>query len=284
MPNTVNGGPHGMHPISVNWVSDHADIVENGGAAQCQTCHGTDYRGTVLSRAGGDRKFATKFGTKSFFRGMEVSCYTCHDGLDSSDPSRRIPPSIANATLIAPKNGSASVTLNVSGTGSTVRINRQPAHGTVALNGRVATYFAEPGFVGPDNFTYVGSDAGGYVDSKTNGVVSVTVNPFSAALDSDGDGLPDLLEYALGLTPNFPSISGVTRPTVQTFSGTPYITMDIARFLPPPDATIRIEVSADNLNWSPATIITNTPSLLKARDTVPYGAASRYMRVRVTRP
>ena len=57
MPNTPNGGPHGMHTIGQSWVGSHGDSINSlpGGVAACAICHGTDYRGTVLSRAQADR-------------------------------------------------------------------------------------------------------------------------------------------------------------------------------------------------------------------------------------
>jgi hypothetical protein len=70
MPNTVTGGPHGMHPISANWADDHADVVEQGGVLQCRVCHGSDLRGTVLSRALGNRSFNNHFGLKTFLEGL----------------------------------------------------------------------------------------------------------------------------------------------------------------------------------------------------------------------
>ena len=54
-PQTVDGGPHGMHPVGAAWVERHPDVAEEGGAQRCRACHGADYRGTVLSRAKGDR-------------------------------------------------------------------------------------------------------------------------------------------------------------------------------------------------------------------------------------
>lgn len=285
MPKTTTGGPHGMHSISSNWVNNHADSARAVGLATCQACHGTDYRGTVLSRAATDRNFNTKYGTKKFTRGTEVSCYVCHNGVNSSNPSTLIPPAVANATLAVPANQSASLTLRASGTGSTVRISRQPNHGSVALNGLVATYFAEPGYNGPDNFAYIASDAGGYVDSTSAGIISVKVGTVTASLDSDGDGIPDLIEYALGLSPQFPSASDSTTPVLETFNGQHYLTLNIARFLPPSDATLRIEVSGDLKTWLPATVVTDNSSLLKARDPVSADSAlSRFMRVKVTTP
>jgi hypothetical protein len=44
-------------------VEDHGDLLEqNCGPGQFRACHGSDYRGTVLSRAQGDRTFTTTFG------------------------------------------------------------------------------------------------------------------------------------------------------------------------------------------------------------------------------
>ena len=166
-----------------------------------------------------------------------------------------------------------------------MKIVRQPNHGTVATNGLVATYYAELGYVGPDNFAYAASDSGGYVDSAAVGIVSVTIGSFSTSLDSDGDGLPDLVEYALGTSPNLPTISNATVPTVATFGWVRYLSMTLPRFLPPADATLGIEVSADLQTWSPAAVVTNTSSLLQARDTISADAAAhRFIRLKVTRP
>jgi hypothetical protein len=282
----ANKGPHGMHPIGDSWAKNHPDIAESVGVAQCRACHGTNDRGTVLSRASGDRTVTTsKFGAKAFWRGQEIGCYECHNGSNSSNPTTHTRPAISNGTLSIMAGGTGSLTLSASGTGSTFRIIRQPNHGSVALIGLVATYFAEPGYIGPDNFAYAASDSGSYVDSSTAGTVSVTVGALTASLDSDGDGIPDLVEYALGLSPQFPSTSGSTNPAIETFSGLRYLTLNIARFLPPSDATVSIEVSGDLQTWLPATVVTNSSSLLKARDPISADSATRrFIRLKVTRP
>jgi hypothetical protein len=275
-----------MHSISSNWVNEHEDSARAVGLTTCQACHGTDYRGTVLSRAAADRTFNTKYGTKQFTRGTEVSCYVCHNGVNSSNPSTHAPPAVANASLTVPANGSASLTLSATGTGSTVRIGRQPGHGAVSIEGNVATYHADSGFIGPDYFTYMASDSGGYVDSASAGVISVTVGSSAfGSLDSDGDGLTDLVEYALGTSPAFPTTSGVGSPAIEAFNGQRYLTLTIPRFLPPADANVSIEVSGDLQNWTPATIVTNTQSLIKARDLLPAnGDIRRFIRLKVSRP
>jgi hypothetical protein len=75
------GGPHGLHSIGQQWVSAHHDYVDRNGTSSCRTCHGTDYRGTVLSRAQGNRRFTIdEAGTISFTRGDVIGCYSCHNG------------------------------------------------------------------------------------------------------------------------------------------------------------------------------------------------------------
>lgn len=75
-PSTVNGGPHGLHPIGSSWVSTHPQVAQSSGATQCQPCHGTDYRGTILSKMKADRTLAGKY----FPAGTIIGCYSCHNG------------------------------------------------------------------------------------------------------------------------------------------------------------------------------------------------------------
>jgi hypothetical protein len=76
VPTTVSGGPHGLHPIGSSWVSRHQSVADGGGAAQCQVCHGTDYRGTILSKT----KAARTLAGRSFPAGTVIGCYSCHNG------------------------------------------------------------------------------------------------------------------------------------------------------------------------------------------------------------
>ena len=103
-------------------------------------CHGTDLRGTELSRALADRTFTTEMGTRKFSRGTKVSCYACHNGPGSESRTTKAAPAVASAKLQVPANGTASITLTAKATGAKVRITKQPMHGTVALSGLVATY------------------------------------------------------------------------------------------------------------------------------------------------
>jgi len=79
VPNTVAGGPHGMHPVGDSWLKQHEKPAESD-PSQCKVCHGADYKGGILSGTFTDRSFKTKWGTKNFDKGHQVSCYDCHNG------------------------------------------------------------------------------------------------------------------------------------------------------------------------------------------------------------
>ncbi len=85
-PWTVNEGPHGLHTIGQRWVDEHGDIVEHSGSNSCAACHGKDFKGSPLSKTFEDRTFnVEEYGTKSFIKGHQVSCYDCHNGPGGED-------------------------------------------------------------------------------------------------------------------------------------------------------------------------------------------------------
>ena len=159
-PSTVDGGPHGMHPVGQDWVAAHPNAAENN-ASRCQACHGVDYRGTVLSRAFGDRTLDTRFGTKTFWKGFQIGCYTCHSGPSSENANPNAAPVVTDALAATPFGTPLVLPLvasDANGDALELRIVRQPAHGTAGLAGRTATYIPEPGFAGRDVFTFAASD------------------------------------------------------------------------------------------------------------------------------
>ncbi len=113
-----------------------------------------------------------------------------------------------------------------------------------------------------------------------------TVNSGNAADTANpaGDGLPNLLKYALGLDPT----------TVQLSPVTVDVTSGALRLMTPKnpnatDLTYSVQVTSDLTNpasWTTngTTPDTNTPSLLRVRDnTLVSGAAQRYIRLQVSR-
>ncbi len=177
VPNTVTGGPHGMHPTGQAWVNRHPDAVNGGsGVAPCQDCHGSTYVGTVLSYSQGARALTTKYGAKTFFRGYQVSCYACHNGpgSDAGSPYNQPAMTSGSASTTGPTPvGVILVGSDPNGLALTYRIVSQPVNGTTALNGNIATYLPATGFKGTDTFTFAAFD--GKVDSNL-GTITVTVN------------------------------------------------------------------------------------------------------------
>lgn len=159
MPDTINGGPHGMHPTGAGWISFHHDAIHSESDWQkCAACHGADFRGTVLSRTFGERSLTARMDggsvTLNLFQGAIIGCYNCHNGPKSSNRSGSAAPVVQDVSASTSEAQPVALTLPVSGTGATLRIIAQPVHGTVGLAGDVATYFPEPGFLGTDTFTF----------------------------------------------------------------------------------------------------------------------------------
>lgn len=175
-PSTATGGPHGMHSVSQNWAENHGDDDNNASIAQCRTCHGSDSRGTVLSRAGTDNTFTGR-GTHRFWPGFQVGCYDCHRGPSSENQNTNRPAVVTGTTVATSAGSKADVPLaavDPEGRPVTFRLISQPLHGRVSLSNNLATYHADKHFIGNDSFTFSALD--GEKDSSL-ATVNVGVTP-----------------------------------------------------------------------------------------------------------
>ena len=207
-PVTVDGGPHGMHPVGQDWVNRHHDVIGEGGdgavsvgAQQCQTCHGQDYRGTVLSRVKADRSLNLgELGRRQFWAGFQVGCYTCHQGPGNGDHNPNRPAAVSDVSATTPVDTPVDIRLSASdpdGNALELRIVSQPTHGTAALSGTQARYFPESGFTGSNTFTFAAWD--GSTDSNL-GTVTVSVSAaVSCVGDCSGDGVVTVDELIRGV-------------------------------------------------------------------------------------
>ncbi len=189
-PETVDGGPHGLHPIGPRWVMDHGDAAEDTGVTACRACHGSDYRGTVLSYSQADWSVTTVYGTHEFWRGFRIGCYACHNGPDDDDPVPNQPAVTADGSAETEEGVPVPVALEADdsdGDPLELRIVSQPAGGTVALAGSTATYYPFAGFYGEDTFTFAAWD--GSTDSN---LATVTVTVTNASIFADGFESGDL--------------------------------------------------------------------------------------------
>lgn len=173
-PNTVAGGPHGMHPIGQSWTNNHGDAAEGNGRLACRACHGADYRGTVLSYSKANRTLSG-FGSHTFWTGFQIGCYNCHNGPGGGDGNSNHAPVASNVT--AASNGTAVsmalVATDADGNALTLRIVSQTTHGTVGLSGTTATYHPDAGFDGTDTFTFAAWD-GSTNSNLGRGTIAVT--------------------------------------------------------------------------------------------------------------
>ncbi len=165
-PDTVAGGPHGMHPIGLSWVGAHPGVVESNGWTRCKDCHGSDGKGTVLSRGLGDRTLTASLDggsvTVRVWRGYQIGCYTCHGGPRSEQVTANQAPVVQGLTASTAVDVPLALGLSVSDPDGplavALRIVSQPDHGTVALVGTNATYAPFTGFAGTDTFTFAAWD------------------------------------------------------------------------------------------------------------------------------
>jgi PKD repeat protein len=182
MPTNSASGPHGMHPVGQTWVSRHHKGISEGPMPnQCKPCHGTDGRGTVLSRMLADRTLnLDDAGTQTFFRGAIIGCYTCHNGSGNGDPNPNPAPNVTGVVTNTTNDKSVDILLPITGASAYPRIISQAANGSVGVNTNthVATYFPNPGFVGTDQFTFAAYDYAKNSNLAT-GTVSVAQGPFS---------------------------------------------------------------------------------------------------------
>ncbi len=123
----------------------------------------------------------------------------------------------------------------------------------------------------------------------------ITANTEAAATaDPEGDGLPNLAEYAFGAAPFAPSAEVRPTASIVTVSSQRYAAISYRRARGLTDVTYAVEVSSDLQNWSSgtgtSTLISDTPdgdtNLVVVRDNTPLGSGvlRRSLRVRVTQP
>ena len=81
MPNSINGGPHGMHNLGESWVKGHHDVFDSTAKSTCYYCHGTTSSGSPLAMVKISKTFNIGDSrTKTFAADERVTCWSCHNG------------------------------------------------------------------------------------------------------------------------------------------------------------------------------------------------------------
>ena len=143
------------------------------------------------------------------------------------------------------------------------------------------------------------------VTLSTNYIASFGLTGSNAVLTADprGNGLANLLEYALGLNPNSTSLVGIPVAQIKFYAGVPYVYITFPRSSVASDLTYSVEASADLQTWttiasssggavtSGAGFVGETGAAptftVEVRDTQPVDpitGAKRFLRLRVTTP
>ncbi len=178
---TATNGPHGMHPLGQSWISGHHNYI-GGNLAKCQACHGTDNRGSVLSRAQGPKTLTANFdggtATLNLFRGALIGCYNCHNGPSNDSINNSAPPTVNAVTGNTLNSAPLDLNVTVTPPTATLRIISQPANGALGVSNNILTYFPNEGFIGSDTFTYAAWD-GAKNSSLATGTVAVAQGPIS---------------------------------------------------------------------------------------------------------
>lgn len=197
-------------PSTVKWGST---VTLDGTASSDRDGDALGFDWSLLSRPNGsDASLTDADTTTSRFTadkpGVYVTQLVVNDGQANSEP--------ASATITATNNAPVAVNDSAStSAGSAVSISvlandtaadgdplliasvTQPAHGATSIVGAAVRYTPAAGFSGGDAFTYSVTD--GAESATANVTVTVSGAP---TVDSDGDGLTDDQERAIGTDPN----------------------------------------------------------------------------------
>ncbi|HUC86394.1 MAG TPA: hypothetical protein VL970_14455, partial [Candidatus Acidoferrales bacterium] len=152
---------------------------------------------------------------------------------------------------------------------------------------------------------YVGTTTGvgvlGLLDETTLTPIEIWRNTYfgnpsnvgagANAASPAGDGVPNLIKYALGLNPtNAATSAELPTGSLQSAAGQTYLILTVNRAAEPTDVTYTVEVSTNLLTgWeagSPYTVtLTNSTTQLVVQDATPVPAATaQFMRLTVTNP
>ncbi|HSB81004.1 MAG TPA: cytochrome C [Candidatus Methylomirabilis sp.] len=86
--NGLMPGPHGMHPLDVNWNRNHKEVFERVPRGTCRACHGANLQGSVLARLPVTRTLICdearncRNGRITLAAGTPISCTLCHERPD----------------------------------------------------------------------------------------------------------------------------------------------------------------------------------------------------------
>jgi hypothetical protein len=206
----------------------------------------------------------------------------------------------ANQTITLPASAALSGSASDDGLPAALTVAWSPESGPGTVSfGNATARSTSASFSAPGNYILRLTASDGAVTTASD--VLVTVRDSFAAwaarngvpadnTDFNHDGVPNLMAYALGLSPTANSTANLPFATRETISGSDYLAITVNRVAIAPGITYTAEVSGDLTQWDSGptftTVIENTPTLLKVRDNTPIAPPTtlRFIRLQVTQP
>ncbi len=104
--------------------------------------------------------------------------------------------------------------------------------------------------------------------------------------DADGDGVKNLLEYALNMNPTIGGLSGLPPLGTEVDLGVTYLTLIYSKDLTKTDITYQAESSISLSGWGNLTdtLVSTLGNIETRKARIPLNGAEKFLRLKVTRP
>lgn len=149
-------------------------------------------------------------------------------------------------------------------------------------------FLGEPwGIVATSEHHTIDAWQGGFFSAEDRANPALEATVWGDNADPDGDGLPNLLEFALNLSPVVNDSGGVLAPYLRSDGGTERLALTVSRRLGT-DVTLELEASSDLVTWEtiggPASTSAAGTTATFEDTTALGGPTPRFIRLRVARP